>query len=180
MKEIEKFLEEFPNKTIGNEKINDLLSYKKNSIWWFYKNRLEGDHLPNPLPKMEEIKNNKKTSKTKIFAMKKAFGINEKLKIHFSKKQKINFNTNKKILCLIPTIRKKGNYIDRIDKILKEIDKKEDTNYKIEFFEAQSKLTKLEKNNLFYRHLTKDIIKKSNSEAKKLNKQWNKIKKEIT
>lgn len=183
MQDIMNFIEKFPQKNIENQKIEDLLSYKENSIWWFFKNRLEGDHLPNQFPKREEIERglDKKVpeNKIKILAMRKALEINEKIKIKLSKKEEKELKTKNKILCLVPAIRKKGDYVDRIDKILKELDKKEDTDYILEFFEAQSKITNLRKRNLFFKYITKEITKKAKKEAEKINKNWIKIKKGI-
>ncbi len=151
----------------------------KTPLWWFFKPTLILNTLPSPFQNFDEITKETKKSTSQNLRSRIASGIirkyilkNEKSKIKFRKQKEIN---KKEKLLLLTYSNHIKDKILRLQSILDKIK----TDKRIEPFLLTADLLSNGANktistydHTIYEYITPDIIKKSESAAKKINKIW--------
>lgn len=174
-----------------NEKLWNSIKIKAygENVLWFYDNYLLWDLLPRPFLKLEELnKIFKKRSKLKAgknlsislfsYFLRKILKTNTRAKISLTRMKRKKASMSKKdILSLVYTHHISKSRVFRLNGVLKEMGKKK-INNGIMVIDPMNRFTikkLLGPYNTIYSYINRDIVKKANSESKRMNKAWKNI-----
>ncbi len=192
--ELEEFTKKFPKIKVNDKTIEETMSYRENSIVWFLQHRLEFDHMPPIFPNMDKINKAIKQNiilprnKAKEFLIRRILEKNERIKQKLSKnkRKELQFNTENRILYLVPanrtTIKQDKIYVNRLNDVINKVDESKEISQEIITFDALTKAASRDLSNhptFLYKYCNKEICKIADKESKKLSKKWEKIKKDI-
>lgn len=193
-KEIQLFLEQFPEYKIDGRTIKERLAYSDISLWWFFQRRFMRDAMPSQFDNMgdiiKQLSDNqfpsllqRTKSSMKTFLSRKMLKYNEMLKLFLVKHAyKKPIQTNKpNVLFPVYTnaliFEKDGIKVDRIQLLIDEV-KKQGMNPVIRILSPFShKLSKKSLNfgEFFYSYADKNLMSVAHASAKKIFNEWTAI-----